>query len=336
MRYLVKLNFISGVHLGADYAGFGREDVLPAAHSDTIFSALLNTMAQMRAVFSARPWFEEILGKDAIPEQQQLPFINSSFCFLDESAQKLYLPRPLTEPEGNIESADPTLYKKFKRLRYISHEWFLKWQAGEAIAFEQMIAAQRTSFWTEDSRMQHRTDSITAATELYRTGVIFYDDDVRPCFFVDIDEDHLSLEEFKEVLLTLSFNGLGGRRSTGLGQFKFEPDDLIPLDVDDSDHFITDISKLFTNSGEKSYLLSTYFPSQNPKKHALAYELVLRKGWFYSASSYSQMKRKTCYMFGEGSIFTGILSGKLVDVTPASFTEHKIYRCGIPFVLPFA
>jgi len=38
-------------------------------------------------------------------------------------------------------------------------------------------------------------------------------------------------------------------------------------------------------------------------------------------------------MFKEGSVFVNQFAGKLVDVTPRGFNDHKVYRWGRTFLI---
>ncbi len=39
-------------------------------------------------------------------------------------------------------------------------------------------------------------------------------------------------------------------------------------------------------------------------------------------------------MIKEGAVFPKELKGRLVDVTPEAFKEHRVYRYGIGFTIP--
>ncbi|MGB3509048.1 MAG: type III-A CRISPR-associated RAMP protein Csm4, partial [Microcoleaceae cyanobacterium] len=47
-----------------------------------------------------------------------------------------------------------------------------------------------------------------------------------------------------------------------------------------------------------------------------------------------QGRRKSIQMFTEGSVFAVKPDGKLADVTPEKFTDHRVYRSGISLSLP--
>ncbi|MBD3375868.1 type III-A CRISPR-associated RAMP protein Csm4 [candidate division KSB1 bacterium] len=340
MKYLVELEFENGVHFGSDLAGYGVEEVQGFAHADTLFSAFLNTMAQARREFSHLSWLQNLL--DPQDEPVLPPFRLSSFGFVDrENELTFYLPKPLSAPLVKDNNQSSAQLKDLKNREFISLQSFKQWQQGIAIDLNQLLIDEREQFWIPDIKIQHRTDSITHASQIYRTGLCFYPQDIHPFFLVDLDTDLLYLEDFEKVLNIMAFNGLGGRRSGGCGAFKVFK--IWPLDKSDS----SDKSRpeqlslwqdIFSFIGDRQYLFSTLFPKEpDPlQKDKSVYKLIPRKGWVFSTSSFKQVKRKTCYMFAEGSVFSCLPEGKLVDVTPDSIDfEHRVYRYGIPFTIPF-
>ncbi|MBF0555777.1 MAG: type III-A CRISPR-associated RAMP protein Csm4 [Nitrospirae bacterium] len=356
MKYLIELNFKSGVHFGSDVAGYGVEQVQGYAHSDTIFSALINTLASIRGIFEDKKWISGLLdsnGDDIV----NVPFKVSSFGFVNSEAKEnseptymYYIPKPLTLPINITNEGEMRTYSKdFRKRKFISIDTYLKWIKGEPLDIKSILDTELQSFWVEQPKTQHLTDSLTSASQIYRTGLVFYLDTVKPFFIVDIDETIFTLDDFKKILNNLKYTGLGGRKTSGCGSFDFSEKDWFCLNVDDTNdhmkinqHFDKNkesarevFKNIFAINSNSQYLFSTYFPSDINNEEPLAYSLVLRKGWFFSTSSYFQLKRQSCFMFGEGSVFESKMNGALADVTPKGFTEHKIYRCGIPFTLPF-
>ncbi len=354
MKYLIELNFKGGVHFGSDVAGYGVEQVQGYAHSDTIFSAIMNTLAAIRDIFANKKWVIDFLAGDN-NVSKNIPFKISSFGFANTNVQNneymYYIPKPLISPNLLVDE-NYRYNKDFKKRKFISIKTYLQWLEGECLDVKKIMNEEINSFWLEYTKTQHLTDSLTSATKIYRTGLIFYPENIKPFFIVDIiDENVFSFCDFKKILNNLKYTGLGGRISTGCGCFEFSDEDWFCIDIDNEDEQIKNnpvyntkkedirkmFKKIFSHKSNTHYLFSTYFPSNINNINPVAYSLVLRKGWFFSTSSYYQLKRQTCFMFGEGSVFTSDSSnmeGLLVDVTPEGFTEHKIYRCGIPFTLP--
>ena len=127
--------------------------------------------------------------------------------------------------------------------------------------------------------------------------------------------------------------GIGGERSSGAGHFKTDWSDLDdlwqeilnPLDLENP-HFC---------------LISLYW--QDPKQgfsngllgNAARYELLRQSGWISSPFSGRPLRRKSLWMFAEGSVFPVPPLGELADVTPNDFrSNHSIYRSGICVSLP--
>ena len=92
---IVKLHFRSTLHLGPDVPGIGIEDSLSIAHSDTLFSCLINAYAELHS------------GDPKAVDDLLAPFhkgnppfrISSAFPFQKrESDVRYYLPKPLVDP----------------------------------------------------------------------------------------------------------------------------------------------------------------------------------------------------------------------------------------------
>ncbi len=352
MKYLIELNFKSGVHFGSDYASYGVEQVQGFAHSDTLFSSIINVLAATKNEFEHLKWVKELF--DNSKSEITIPFRISSFGFADISQgdHKYYLPKPLIHPKLTIEDLLKTdKIKELKQRQFISLEVFQKWQTEDLLDLDFAVDEEKEikDFWTEETKTQHLTDNETAATQIYHAGLVYYYDYIRPFFLIELDEEKFPFNDFKELLKTMQHFGLGGRRTSGSGIFEICEEDWLPITEDS----IEDIKKinpsfnvqkndarirfteLFKTNSNSWYLFSTLFPQTINETDVEAYNLIPRKGWFFSTISGVQLKRKSCFMLSEGSILKNEIEGKLVDVTPQEFTEHKIYRYGIPFYIPY-
>ena len=102
--------------------------------------------------------------------------------------------------------------------------------------------------------------------------------------------------------------------------------------LDEIESILTRIEKRYADiknaEGNCFCILSLWYPKDDEQIGIKAYQTVLRKGWIFSMSSAKQMKRKTLRMFKEGSIFGNQPKGKLVDVTPPGFDDHRVCRWG--------
>ena len=140
----------------------------------------------------------------------------------------------------------------------------------------------------------------------------------------------LALKKVLDVLKKTS--GLGGNRNLGLGAIK-------------------NVEKIYKTKSDWAFLteqnennvfcnLSLYHPEILENiKYPILYNLILRKGWTGSLSVGKQLKRKTVYMFSEGSIFKSRPVGHLLDLTPEDKNKqkifpHHVYRNGFAFTVP--
>ena len=347
MKYLFELNFNTATHFGSDIAGYGVEEVQGFAHADTIFSALMNTIIATRNTYNYK-WLNDFLSEEKI--EQILPFKVSSFGFVKyiEGQYKYFIPKPEFIPNELIPKKDYNNWKIFKNIKYITLERYLDILKKNSFDLDKIIEKEIDNFWLEYTRDQIQTDIVTAATNIYTTGEVFYEKFTKPFILVDLDEENLPLNDFINFLRLVGKFGLGGRRTSGCGIFSFTDEDWFSIEPNTKEEVKIinpgfnyeknrgriKLKEILSFNSSKKYLFSTLFPKESIND-IYAYNLIIRRGWIFSTSSFRQLKRKTCYMIGEGSIFKKEIKGTLVDTTPDAFTDHIVWRYGIPFYLPY-
>lgn len=354
MKYAIELIFNSALHIGSDNAGYGNELIQGYAHSDTIFSALINTLAEIKYELKQYTWLDSFLNYQT--DTLNIPFTLSSFGFVDRAkrAHKYYLPKPFFIPKNSVSRDDTMAFgNDFKKRKYISLGSYLKICRGEKLDLEELLDEEKSGFYIENPVMQNVNDRLTAQAEIYTTGLSYFNENINPYIIVDLNEDQCSFEEFKTFFLLVGKNGLGGRRTSGKGIFTFTDYDWFCIDLetksqqraknpcfdDQKTQAWKQFYKIFNISqcdNPYYYLFSLFFPA-NPTIHSatIAHDLVQRKGWIFSTSSSLQLKRKTCFMFAEGSVFNARPQGKLVNITPDEFTDHNVFRSGLPLYMPY-
>ncbi len=136
-------------------------------------------------------------------------------------------------------------------------------------------------------------------------------------------------------------NGIGTDRTTGHGQFEFdEKKDVEPITLNLPDNATHQLS------------LSLYCPEQTEISAQLDksyYDLIKRGGFIASPAddNHLTIRKKTVYMFAEGSLFPNVADrkGKIVDLKPddvglqekgQTALQHPIWRDGTGIFLPFA
>ncbi len=335
---VVKLRFRGPLHLGSDVPGIGIEDSLSIAHSDTLFSCLINAYAELHSGDT------DVVDKLLAPFHDGTPpfRISSAFPFQKrETDIRYYLPKPLVDPLAfyhNLFGADARkdYGKLIRNLSLVSIERFRAYWLGEGtqtyITEDGLKEAYKEvrNLYVSTIRPQHTRDRLTDATSIYHTGLIYFACNSGLYFLIEInDTSILSWDEFRAVLELAGTNGLGGRRSHGNGAFDVTDDTIQTLNQTWQDLF---------NQQQNGFVnLSLYRPEPKTLKSLspIAYQLVPRRGWCYSSVTPMQTKRKSVTMFGEGSVFRNDPKGTLADVTPDNgFEAHDLYRYGIPISLP--
>ncbi len=323
---LVKLHFSSAMHLGSDTKGVGVEMIQPTAYSDTLFSCLINGYADLFGKTSTDNLLTKYLNEKEPPLR-----LSSGFLFSEGQYEtKFFLPKPHLNPpdffhpifgvKRKIENM-----KAVKKTELILLDSFHDWITGNDVSPKKFEMEDFSKYYSYEVRPQHTRDRLTDASSIYHTGLIHFNINSGLYFLIGLNDDFLDWRKFNRLLTHAGKNGLGGRRSVGNGIFEAEIEDLTD-----------DWARLINLPPQNGFItLSLYFPKNINTLKPIAYELVSRKGWSFSSSNFQQIKRKSCMMFGEGSIFENEPAGKLVNVKPDDFHNHEVYRYGVPFRFPF-
>ena len=321
MRYLVKLRFKRGVHIGSDMATPGSESIATMIHSDTIFSAIINQWVRLPNKGSNG---ENISSIEKLIEgfKNSLPpfLLSSAFLFKEED---YYLPAPI--------GTSQLFFKTLKDVSFLELDDFLYLANGDYEKLQDKIFDN-----PEDHIMSFFTNPRVTLDRLTNTSNIFSSSGITfkqggLYFIVDFSDDTFLFPFFASLEL-LSYAGFGGDRSVGYGAFTFEKE---PIDT----HLRW--SPIFQKKeGPVSYCsLSLCLPHKIEENKALSYKMVPRKGWIYSSSIPIQLKRRECKMFSEGSLFSELIKGQIVDVSPEEFKEkefHPVYRYGLGMMVAIA
>ena len=119
-------------------------------------------------------------------------------------------------------------------------------------------------------------------------------------------------------MMSLSYVGIGGERSSGLGKFELlrgKPDGTLMglLDAEEADRYM---------------LLSSALPSDEELEAVLtgsSNRLIKRSGFAYSPfSDQSPLRKRDLYVFASGSCFVKRFAGDIYDVSDGS--PHPVYR----------
>lgn len=151
-------------------------------------------------------------------------------------------------------------------------------------------------------------------------------------YFIIYYKEQKQYELIKNIIKSLQYTGIGGKKSIGYGQFR------IDTKVDNSrDEEI--LYELINKSNDSKYkmLISLLSPTLDEMKQLdnknIFYSLMKRSGFVYS-SEYSNrnLKKKDIYMFEEGSCLDKLYLGDIKDVSKKN-NKHAVYKYGIGMYL---
>lgn len=353
---LLRLEPRAPFHLGE--RGVGVEETTELAHSDTVFSALCWTWSLLYGE-------EGLIGLLRRFADGDPPFLISS-CF-PYAGDLRFLPRPSVRL-----GRSPEERRRLKKVRFISSSVFAGLAEGEvpgepiliqegqiwlekgelsllpASTLDQSLLAnylrERSRLgemekptdeeysphcrrlWSIAEKPQVAIDRVTSASEIYHFGEVTFAQGCGPYVLVRfLDGDEGLRESFLASLRLLGDEGLGGGRSAGRGLFELKEPEDIDLPDANGDKFVT-LSLLNPRDAvELASLLG---------KEGIAYGLVARRGWVYSAQA-RNLWRKRVTMFAEGSVLGGTADGRygrLVKVLDeGGVVPHDVYRYGYAF-----
>ena len=188
-------------------------------------------------------------------------------------------------------------------------------------------------FGEKELHTKNKVSRIGEDTELYNIEVFRFNEKSGLYFIVQLPKEWK--EKFENVLESLSLTGIGGKRTSGYGQFEVR--ELETEDYKADIIFLnTNLKKVTTTITAKYLLLSSYLPQKDEiekiKNKENGYQLIKRSG-FVNSPKYSEnpQKRKQVYMISSGAVLNFKPAGRLADLKLHG--NHSIYRMGKPIVI---
>ena len=264
--------------------------------ADRLFSALVLEAKKMGKMEE----FVSIAGQDEFVLTDAFPYQSSPF-----------LPKPIGFPK--FEQPDLTTdvkevrrqAKMAKKLQFIPLDKFDSYVNG-------------TLFKDAD----HAVTNIVTKNQPHVDGNLFQVSTVRfrdeSCLYVIAKESEL----LNELMASLQYTGIGGKRSSGYGQF-----DLTILDLPDS--FKNRLTKAHQ---EPVMTLTTSLPVEKELEYAMetgSYLLSKSSGFAFSTETKENYRKQDLYKFASGSTFSETYTGQIVDVRPLDF-PHEVLNYAKP------
>lgn len=293
MKYAVyKLEFHTGAHFGNGMLS-GSEMTFCA---DTLFSALY---IEALSAGLADELYRQVQDGDIL--------LSDAFPY---SGDQYYIPKPMIYVEPK-QRGDSTLKKKFKKLKYIPVQYLDQFLTGD---FSPELCEEE-EFGTENSqvmaavRREEETLPYVVGDFCFRNGCGLY-----LILGYTGDEQKILLDELLE---SLSYTGIGGKRSSGKGKFELKVG-----------RNTTELTKRIEKTTGKFMLLSSALPRPEELENTLqgaSYLLKKRSGFVYSENfSEEPLRKKDMYTMQAGSCFERSFAGDVYDVGEGG--SHPVYR----------
>ena len=262
--YLYKLKFPYGVHFGADKAGIGLEKISSNCHCDTLYSAICHEILKLYGEGELTKFYNETVdGKFLLTDL--LPYKND----------ELMIPKPILYREKSEEEqvSDSVKKKKMKKLQFLPMSKLDDFFAGN---FEDIKFCE-SALYEKNAPSREGDDSKNG---LYSVGVTRFLDDCGLYFIAKLPED--KKEWFDNIIMSLGLSGIGGKRTSGYGQF--EP--KISMLKDNILNLLNKESKYYLS-------LSAFYPQKDEIQNLKSgyYTLIQRQG-FVQSTNYSDNKSK--------------------------------------------
>jgi CRISPR type III-A-associated RAMP protein Csm4 len=320
----IKLKFRTPLHLSM--GGFDYDESRQWLPSDTLSAALVACAVQVS---------EEKLTDSEVEKFLAGFQVSSAFPFFGE---EYFFPKPLL---GGLEIDDSEHRKAEKQVAWYGKSWFEKWLNGSNERFSLGKLSENRRFLS-DSKAACETHFMRTNVEqrvvVPREGsgedaepATFYQERVyfeegAGLFFLFKIGDEAQRMLFDAALRLLADNGIGTDRTTGNGSFDFEK---------------TEISLPHPTAATRHIALSLFCPKREEldEKTLLAsgYQLIQRGGYLASPAeeNWTAWRKRSVWMFREGSVFPKPLSGKWVDLQPSILKNqqdaHPVWRDGRGF-----
>ena len=305
MGYCIyRFAFLSGVHFGAGQL----EDSEIVIHGDTLFSALFQVALKHGNGDDKK--LLDLVRTDKLKISDLFPYIDSN---------RYFLPKPLVYVGGDQEEVSSTVRKGYKNMKYIAEDVYSDYLQGN-MPFER----------TKDLKDLGHSDMRTVATLRmgeetlpYRIGTYYFNKGNGLYCIVQYDEEETSYF-LGDLLDELSFEGIGGKRSSGLGRFNLYQDALPE-----------ELEKMLEAKTDQNVTLSASLPTEEELEKVITdsrYQVLKRSG-FVASEHYSDtyMRKRDLYVFAAGSVFTCRYQGDVYDVSEGG--AHPVYRYAKPLFM---
>ncbi len=306
--YIYQMEFKQGVHFGSGHL----DRSCSAFHADTLFSALCQEA--LKGSGDELDHLVALVKESSICFSDGLPYAN--IC----GRKEIFLPKPLMLCDAIYQKQDEARggknKKAYKKLSFLPFGLFDAFLSGE-------YPVERLHDLEDFGHTETRTGAFVRnddETLPYRIGTFHYHDGNGLYVIAGfVEESHRVF--FETLLQRLSYSGLGGKRSAGLGRFTYAAEQLPD-----------GIEEFFEGNFPYYMTLSVSMPGDSELESSLSgafYALEKRSG-FVASKTYAPeyRKKQDFYVFAHGSVFKKRFAGGVYDVSGDG--SHPVYRYAKP------
>lgn len=304
MEYqLYKLKFPNGVHFGNGSLDSSEYTFC----ADTLFSALCQTAAKIGD--------DKLKELVACVERGGLAISDAFPCM----GKELFLPKPVMYVGGREDRGDSIIKKTYKKMKYIPVSHFDEYLRGKfPIEAAEQIKGLGSYQMKTSAAVRGLEDAMPYRVRIFRFS------EGNGLYVICVYRECEARDLFEELMEDLSLEGIGGKRSSGLGRFVCMPMKMNPL-----------LKQRLGQDSRKYMTLSISIPGDEEMDEALegASYLIQKRSGFVASAKYAPewMRKKDAYLFGAGSCFLRTYQGKILDVSSGG--AHPVYRYGKPIFL---
>lgn len=321
-------------------------DTAVLAHSDTLFSAIINTAA----VFPDTAMLDELI--DAFKEGE-VGISSASFCWqVSDSNYIWFLPKPAISNESRqnsstqiAQSLDTSRRKEFGKVKFLSKgvwesdftptDWFdpdkclildgkFVVTQTEALNIPEVYRHARTKLYEVVNLPKVRVHAADQQQGFFGQAAVqlgYWDENCRVHYYMlaQMPEDERLAAFFHTVMQLLVDQGIGGERRVGCGQ-------LTEIE------WRTDLNELPTEPTALQMSLALLNPESVAELgECLSYETTIRGGRRITVAGEHEVYLDRIRMILEGAISQKALDGRVVNINPYDETPHPFYRLGRHF-----
>ncbi len=299
MNYSIyKFEFLTGVHFGNGMLN----DTALTFPADSLFSAMYIEAMKM----GVAEQFYQAVHMDKLLISDMFPYVGDTYM----------MPKPMIyiEPtdRGNSEEK-----KKYKKLKFLPVEQLESYLDGKL----KLETDYMENFAESERQVMASIRNGEEDTVPYHVGVCRYKEN-NGLYLIMAWKDEAQLTLAEEILESLSYTGIGGKKSSGMGKFTFKKGK-------NSETLLRHLQKA---SAKQNILLSTALPRDEELENALeeASYLLMKRSGFVASDHYADELRKKhdLYVFAAGSCFKNRFVGDIYDVSTGG--KHPVFRYGKP------